>query len=658
MTQLLPNGKQHFMNNNGQPLANGRVYHYFVGTNNPKDTFQDAAETIPNTNPIILNARGEAAIYGTGPYRQVLQNSAGVVIWDQVILDAASEVLGKVDSFIAELADTDDPQKGATLVPTAPRSFDDVVALGEYVGIYSGQQVTLFGEVAQGEDGDIWRWDATSAKPHNPTFGIVQPSGVLSGRWIRLDYQASAYSAASASVVSGPQIVHLRGKIKNDGAVSSAAYNNSLLQDIFSGLPSGAEVELPRRGYAYVLGGLTLDAKGISLVGYNSSSSLESFRLKFSEGSKDALTVTGYGFYCENVLFEGASSARGADVVQSIVNFEMGSVDCDAVFASCGFLRANKAVEIKNKAARNIKFHNCIFSNLQRAFSYSFVGGVDIRDVEIYDCRFHSIGLLGDASAAVVFIEPASNLQNVIIFGGLVDDSVEIFRGYASGTHINIPIRRGLRGFVSMDATGHGISLDRRICQLGGGVMWNRINPMLSPDHGIRVAGGGFYNIDGITISGAGGHGLYVDATQTSISNTVVYNASQFSNATYSGFFLTENASGTIFGSGCSYRQDRTGTAVNKARLGVENVAADVVFESVVYVDNLVGSEYYVDPTKRSRGIDPVGYAGAIRQSSGAAAPTTGIWQVGDIVRNTSGTSISHFRCTASGTPGTWVAIS
>jgi hypothetical protein len=104
MTQLLPNGKQHFMNNNGQPLAGGRVYHYYVGTNNPKDTFQDAAETIPNTNPIILNSRGEAAIYGTGPYRQVLQTSAGVVIWDQVILDSGAEAVQTVDDFMEEIS--------------------------------------------------------------------------------------------------------------------------------------------------------------------------------------------------------------------------------------------------------------------------------------------------------------------------------------------------------------------------------------------------------------------------------------------------------------------------------------------------------------------------------------------------------------------------
>ncbi|HGM5182285.1 TPA: glycosyl hydrolase family 28-related protein [Pseudomonas aeruginosa] len=116
MTQLLPNGKQHFVDNNGHPLVGGRVYHYYVGTNTPKDTYQDSAQTIPNTNPIVLDARGEASIYGSGPYRQVLTTFFGVTIWDQVILDPSSIVGGNLDEFKNDLANNTDPLKGAGLV--------------------------------------------------------------------------------------------------------------------------------------------------------------------------------------------------------------------------------------------------------------------------------------------------------------------------------------------------------------------------------------------------------------------------------------------------------------------------------------------------------------------------------------------------------------
>lgn len=116
MTQLLHNGKQHFVDNNGHPLVGGRVYRYYVGTNTPKDTYQDSGQTIPNTNPIVLDARGEASIYGAGTYRQVLTTSSGVTIWDQVILDPSSAVGGDLDALKDDLANNTDPLKGAGLV--------------------------------------------------------------------------------------------------------------------------------------------------------------------------------------------------------------------------------------------------------------------------------------------------------------------------------------------------------------------------------------------------------------------------------------------------------------------------------------------------------------------------------------------------------------
>lgn len=66
MTQLLPNGKQQFTDNAGRPLLGGKVYFYSVGTQTPKNTYKDVAQTVLNTNPVILDARGSASIYGTG----------------------------------------------------------------------------------------------------------------------------------------------------------------------------------------------------------------------------------------------------------------------------------------------------------------------------------------------------------------------------------------------------------------------------------------------------------------------------------------------------------------------------------------------------------------------------------------------------------------
>ena len=69
MALPLPNGKTQFCDSNGKPLAGGQVFHYIPTTYTPKDTYQDLAGTILNTNPVLLDASGEATILGNGTYR-------------------------------------------------------------------------------------------------------------------------------------------------------------------------------------------------------------------------------------------------------------------------------------------------------------------------------------------------------------------------------------------------------------------------------------------------------------------------------------------------------------------------------------------------------------------------------------------------------------
>lgn len=79
---LLPNAKQTFLDNNGKPLTGGKVYLYVPGTTVPKTTWQDAGQTVNNTNPVVLDAAGRAVIYGQGNYQQRLTDSLGNLIWN------------------------------------------------------------------------------------------------------------------------------------------------------------------------------------------------------------------------------------------------------------------------------------------------------------------------------------------------------------------------------------------------------------------------------------------------------------------------------------------------------------------------------------------------------------------------------------------------
>lgn len=108
MSSLIPNGEQRFVDNNGRPLIGGRVYYYVPNTSTLKDTWQDESMTILNTNPIVLDARGECTAWGYGSYRQVVRDDKGNLIWDKLVTDFTSKISEAVDALRDELASTDD----------------------------------------------------------------------------------------------------------------------------------------------------------------------------------------------------------------------------------------------------------------------------------------------------------------------------------------------------------------------------------------------------------------------------------------------------------------------------------------------------------------------------------------------------------------------
>jgi hypothetical protein len=78
----LPNGKQQFIDSNGAPLVGGTVGMYVPATLTPKSTWQDIGQSVLNQNPLTLDARGQALIYGSGTYRQIVKDVLGNLIWD------------------------------------------------------------------------------------------------------------------------------------------------------------------------------------------------------------------------------------------------------------------------------------------------------------------------------------------------------------------------------------------------------------------------------------------------------------------------------------------------------------------------------------------------------------------------------------------------
>jgi len=74
--------KLQFFSAAGVPLVGGKLYSYAAGTTTPLATYTDAGGATPNTNPIILDSRGEASVWlNNAAYKFALYTSTDVPVW-------------------------------------------------------------------------------------------------------------------------------------------------------------------------------------------------------------------------------------------------------------------------------------------------------------------------------------------------------------------------------------------------------------------------------------------------------------------------------------------------------------------------------------------------------------------------------------------------
>jgi microcystin-dependent protein len=139
MANLTPWIRPQFFDNNGDPLAGGKLYAYAAGTTTPQATYTTAAGTVENANPVILDANGRAPVYlSSSSYKFVLKDSNDVTIWteDNVSLPTAANGFstGDVKLTIKTTADEgwvlmNDTTIGNSASGASGRANDDTEAL-------------------------------------------------------------------------------------------------------------------------------------------------------------------------------------------------------------------------------------------------------------------------------------------------------------------------------------------------------------------------------------------------------------------------------------------------------------------------------------------------------------------------------------------------
>jgi len=134
---ILPPGYTQYLDSNGKPLSAGKVYNYIPSTTTPKTTWQDAAETIPNANPVILDAGGRAKILGDGSYRQIVKDRNNVTIWDAVTSSTGSGSTSPTATGDGDLVGTIKPWAGMTAPNQYAFAYGQEVSRTTYSALYT-----------------------------------------------------------------------------------------------------------------------------------------------------------------------------------------------------------------------------------------------------------------------------------------------------------------------------------------------------------------------------------------------------------------------------------------------------------------------------------------------------------------------------------------
>jgi len=184
----------------GGPLASGKGFTYAAGTSTQLPSYTDSTAVSKNTNPVILDANGEAAIWlASVPYKIEVRDSADVVQWTMDNVQPESVLAGPEWELMS-----DTPTYVSASTFTVPGDRTVTFPVGRRV------RCTLTGKTV---DGTINAVDYTTLTTVTVTFddagidntisavslGNLATVGADSALQARISATAAAASAASAT---------------------------------------------------------------------------------------------------------------------------------------------------------------------------------------------------------------------------------------------------------------------------------------------------------------------------------------------------------------------------------------------------------------------------------------------------------------------------
>jgi len=187
---LSPPPKLQFFDSNGNPLSGGLLYSYTAGTSTPLATYNDASGTTYNTNPVILDSRGEADVWlGAASYKFKLATAANVELW-------TVDNIGGGDQF------------GTVQFLTGVSGSDTITATvtsSSFIAYAAGQMFNFVAAGTNATSSVTLNLNGLGAKTVTKKGTLVLAAGdILAGQVITVVYDGARFQITNAVYLSAP----------------------------------------------------------------------------------------------------------------------------------------------------------------------------------------------------------------------------------------------------------------------------------------------------------------------------------------------------------------------------------------------------------------------------------------------------------------------
>jgi hypothetical protein len=162
MAKLFPYAFFQEFDDQGDPLAGGKLYSYEAGTSTPKTTYSDSDGATPNANPVVFDSYGRANVWlGDGSYKFILKDADDNTIYtvDNIGGDSAAAFGSTVSEISGNLSVTE-VYANAVITATAAATLSLLPAATAGEGFYfviknahASANVTLAPDLSETVDG-------------------------------------------------------------------------------------------------------------------------------------------------------------------------------------------------------------------------------------------------------------------------------------------------------------------------------------------------------------------------------------------------------------------------------------------------------------------------------------------------------------------------